>query len=59
MKVHIEWLDGQHRTYDDVVRLVPGRDQVLRLYGHPVGGRETILAELPTFSIREWKREGR
>ncbi len=59
MKVHVEWLDGERRTYDNVEKLSPGTDQVLRLYGYEVGGRAPVLAELPTFSIREWRREER
>ncbi len=59
MKVHVEWLDGERRTYDNVEKVQSGTDQVLRLYGYLVGGRAPVIAELPTFSIREWRREER
>ena len=57
MKVHVEWLDGVKRTYEDVGRADPGRDQVLRLYSREVYGLRELIASLPTASIREWRTE--
>lgn len=59
MKIHVEWLDGERRTYDDVEKVVAGTDNVLRLYGYLVGGRAPIIANLPLFQVREWKRDER
>ncbi len=58
MKLRVEWLDGETRTYDSVERVDPGTDQVLRLYGYAVYGRRELIASSPMASIREWRTEG-
>lgn len=56
MKVVIEWMDGEVRTYDAIDKAEPGTDRVLRLYGQRrIGGTTELIAAIPHGSVREWK----
>jgi hypothetical protein len=56
MKVTVEWLDGEVRTYDAIDKAEPGNDRVLRLYGERrIGGPAVLIAAIPHANVREWK----
>lgn len=60
MKVTVEWLDGEVRTYDNIEKTDPGNDRVLRLYGHlRIGGPLELIVAIPHTPVREWKLTGR
>jgi hypothetical protein len=55
MKVIVEWVDGEIREYPNVDAVTDG-NEVLRLYGYPVGGHTPKIAAIPLYQVREWKR---
>lgn len=60
MKVTVEWLDGEVRTYDAIDKAEPGNDRVLRLYGQRlIGGPSELIVAIPHTNVREWKVERR
>ena len=60
MKVTVEWLDGEARTYDNIEKTEPGADRVLRLYGRRmIGGPAELIVAIPHANVREWKLTGR
>jgi hypothetical protein len=56
VKVTVEWLDGETRSYDSIEKAEPGNDRVLRLYGfRKIGGPAELIAAIPHANVREWK----
>lgn len=58
MKITVEWMDGETRTYGQVTKTVV-EDGVLRIFGdsNAYGFTTKTISSIPLNNIREWRPE--